>query len=165
MKNWYKKYSYIMKEFIKKFSMWFVFWIGIIMAIYSVFAFQWPTWWDTNPATAWYTSSNSWISTTLTAIKAKTDTISASWGGWCYRKTCEVHNATSCTVAACGAWETDKWVSCPRNWWIWSIQDNPTNIMGTNCIATWWCWYGTIGNYGSKLNADYYVTCERWCCL
>lgn len=104
--------------------------------------------------------------TTLIAIKAKTDTISpdTGWHG-CYRKTCEVHNAASCVVTACDAGETDKGSSCPRNGGLWTAQDNPAQSgygyqgpFGAN--PAW----GYSISYGSKFTADYYVTCERWCC-
>lgn len=194
----YKKYSLFLKELLKKFSMGLVFGLGIVGTIFLTFAFQAPSGGDTNPATAGYTSASSWISTTLTAIKsktdiivdptstltaiksktdtivdptttliaikAKTDTISpdTGWHG-CYRKTCEVHNAASCVVTACDAGETDKGSSCPRNGGLWTAQDNPIEAGYVGNKATGGSW-GYTTSYGSKFNADYYVTCERWCC-
>lgn len=96
---------------------------------------------------------------TLALIKAKTDTISpdSGWHG-CYRKTCEIHNAASCVVAACDAGETDKGSSCPRNGGLWNAQDNYKYIYDNRGGSY------NYSIYGSYFNADYYVTCERWCC-
>jgi len=82
----------------------------------------------------------------------------AGWHG-CYRKTCETHNTASCTVASCDTGETDKGNSCPRNGGLWTAQDNPS---GYTCVP--YCGIYADYHYGSKFTADYYVTCERWCC-
>ena len=81
------------KELLKKFSSWLIFWLWIIVAIIWVLAFQAPTGWDTSPSTSWFTSTTSYVATqltsilnslttqsgTLTTIKAKTDTIGIWW--------------------------------------------------------------------------------------
>lgn len=140
--------------------------------LFAVQAFQSPSGGDADPTTPGYTSANSWISTnltsmtnTLTAIKAKTDTISTS-SGWkgCYRKTCEVHNATNCTPNTYDVGETDKGLSCPRNGGLWTAQDNSSMVGGYGPTSGWAYGAGYYSMHSSKFNADYYVTCERWCC-
>ncbi|MBI3011309.1 MAG: hypothetical protein HYY90_06170 [Candidatus Omnitrophica bacterium] len=89
--------------------------------------------------------------------------VEAQTGTWhgCYRKTCEVHNAASCAVAACDAGEADKGVACPRVGGLWSAQDTPTSYLAAGAGG------GAMGStlyYGDNFAADFYVTCERWCC-
>ncbi len=106
-------------------------------------------------------NANNGVSTNLVTANADGSIIERleAMNGWhgCYRATCEVH--TSCIPASFDSGETDKGTGCPRNGGLWNAQDNPTSYSGFNPGQ----WTTVSYIYGSKFNADYYVTCEQWC--